>query len=286
MNTKKIVLLAVLGIIAVIGFMMLKKLTTPPPAPQPTSSDEPVAQVISTVEYVKVLAAANDIQMGTRLSQGMLKWKKWPSEALESNLIDQQSQPQALEEYVGAVTRVNLYANEPILSPKVVKTGEKGQMAALLSPGMRAIAARITTDSAAGGFILPGDRVDVILTTRIRVNNLQSVSQNSVDNYISSAILANVKVLAIGQSDTPSPDGQSTILGNTALLELSLNDAELLQEAQSKGEISLALRGLDRRRVGFVPSAATAGRKKSTGQVSSIMLYRSGQKQQVAIQGH
>jgi len=62
----------------------------------------------------------------------------------------QQSQPQALEEYVGAVTRVNLYANEPIISPKVVKTGEKGQMAALLSPGMRAIAARITTDSAAG----------------------------------------------------------------------------------------------------------------------------------------
>ncbi len=285
MNTKKIVLLAVLGVIAVVGFMMLKKITTPPPAPT-APTEAPVAEVVSTVEYDEVLAAARDIPQGTRLTPDMIKWKKWPAEALEPNLIDQQKHPQALEEYVGAVTRASLYAGEPILAPKVVKTGDKGQMAALLSPGMRAIAVRITTDSAAGGFIQPGDRVDVILTTQIRNSQITSPGNSNVNTYVSSTILENVKVLAIGQTNTPSPDGTSTILGNTALLELSLSDAELLQEAQSRGEISLALRGLDRRKPGYVPSAATTSRNKSTGQVSSMMIYRNGQKQQVAIQGH
>ncbi len=285
MNTKKIILLAILGVIAVVGFMMLQKITTPPP-PAPAPAEAPVAEVVSTVEYVEVLAAARDIPQGTRLTQDMLKWKKWPAEALEPNLIDQQNQPQALEEYTGAVTRVGLFAGEPILAPKVVKTGEKGQMAALLSPGMRAIAVRITTDSAAAGFIQPGDRVDVILTTQIRNPQMTPTGRNAANTYVSNAILENVKVLAIGQTNTPSPDGSSTILGNTALLELSLDDAELLQEAQSRGELSLALRGLDKRMPGHVPSAATTRRNKSTGQVSSMVIYRNGQKQQVAIQGH
>ena len=286
MNTKKIILLAVLGVIAVIAFMMLKKITTPSPPPPTATTEAPVVQEISTVEYAEVLAAARDIPQGTRLTQDMLKWKKWPTEALETNLIDDQKYPQAMEDYTGAVTRVGLYEGEPIIARKLVKPGEKGQMAALLSPGMRAVAVRISTETAAGGFIQPGDRVDVILTTQLSNARLQAGVNNNVNNYVSSTILENVKVLAIGQVSSQNPDGSPVYTGTPALLELSLSDAELLQEALARGEISLVLRGLDRRKPGYVPSAATTGRNKSTGQVSSMMIYRNGQKQQVAIQGH
>ncbi len=285
MNTKKLALLGILGVVAVGGFFALQKVTTPPPAPQPTA--EPVAQVVSQTEYVDILAADQDLPIGTKLTADMLKWRKWPAEALEPNLIDQQSQPQALEDYVGAVTRADIYKGEPILSPKVVKPGERGQMAAILKPGMRAVSTRITTDTAAGGFIQPGDRVDVVLTTQIQDTNQGMIGGNNSQNqYVSSTIFENVPVLAIGQVSAQNPEGEPYVIGSTALLQMSPTDAEVLIEAQSKGDISLVLRGLDRRRVAYVPSAATAKREKKTGKVSSMVIYRKGKKQQVAIQGH
>ena len=284
METKKILLLGGLGVIAVVGFLQLKKMSTPPPA-APIAASAPVAQVVSNVEYVDVLVASVDIPRGTRLTPDYLQWKKWPAEALEANLIDIQSQPQALEEFGTAVTRTNIYAGEPIMLQKVVQAGDRGLMAALLEPGMRAVSTRITADTAAGGFIQPGDRVDVVLTTQLP-KRLQTAMTSTQNNYVASTIFENVPVLAIGQTSNQTPDGAAYVIGSTALLEMSLADAESLTEAQSRGDISLILRGLNRRSPGYVPSSATTIRKKSSGSVSSLTIYRNGQKQQVSIQGN
>ncbi len=281
MDKKKIILLGGLGAIAVVAFLQLQKMSKPAPAPAVAAA--PVAQIISNVEYVEVLAAKQDIAKGTRLTPNMLQWKKWPEEALEPNLIDIKDQPQALETYSNAVTIAKIYKGEPLMRQKVVQAGDRGLMAAQLKPGMRAISTRITADTAAGGFIQPGDRVDVVLTTLLPQK--RQAARATRNNYISNTIFENVPVLAIGQTSTPNPDGSAYVIGSTALLEMSPSDAETLIEAQSRGEISLILRGLNRRSAHMVPSMATTRHQKSTGDLSSMTIIRNGQKQQVSIQG-
>ncbi len=283
MNTKKILLLGGLGLVSVVAFLQLKKMSAPAPATSVIEAD-PVAQVVDQVEYVDVLVAAMDIQRGTRLTPETLKWKRWPAEALEPNQIDIQNQPQALEEYASAVTLTTIYAGEPIMRQKVVQPGDRGLMAASLGSGMRAISTRITADTAAGGFIQPGDRVDVVLTMQLP-QTTQTGGSGTQNNFVSNTIFENVPVLAIGQTSNQNLDGTAYVIGSTALLEMSQADAEVLIEAQSRGDISLVLRGLDRRGAVNVPSAATAIRKTS-GAVRTLTIYKAGQKQQVSIQGN
>ncbi|PHR60737.1 MAG: Flp pilus assembly protein CpaB [Robiginitomaculum sp.] len=275
MDTKKIILVGVLGVVSVLGFLQLQKLSAPTTVQKVAA---PVVKEISTVKYTKILVAKQDIPLGTRLSPELIGWQKWPTEALNDSLIDSESEADALESYLKAVTRTTIYRGEPILKRKVVHTGTRGQMAALLRPGMRGIATRINVESAAGGFIQPGDRVDVVLTVRTEG------SQNGFTNYSSATIFENVHVLAVGKVHNNTEAGVAYISGSTALLELSQIDSEVLIEAQSKGDISLVLRGLNRRDAAFVASSATKGRRKKKS-MSTITLYRNGQSQHVAIEG-
>lgn len=284
MDTKKILLLGGLGVIAVVGFLQLNSMSKPKPAAPVAAA--PVTEIVSNVEYVKVLAAAMDIPRGTRLTSDYLQWKQWPIEALEASFIDDQEQPQAFEEYMSAVTRTAIYAGEPIMRQKVVQSGDRGLMAALLKPGMRAISTRITAGTAAGGFIQPGDRVDVVLTTQLAKTLNSQMVNNNQNNYMSTTIFENVPVLAIGQTSNQAPDGTAYVIGSTALLEMSKSDAEVLTEAQSKGDISLILRGLNRSGAGFAPSMATKPREKEATTVRALHIYRAGQKQHVSIQGN
>ena len=275
MDTKRLLLIGGLGVVAFVGFLQLKKLSTPAPAPVVQQSQP---KVISNIKYVDVLVADLDIPMGTRLTPEHMAWKKWPAEALTENLIDNETRENALEELDTAVARTAIYAGEPIIQRKVVLTGERGQMSALLDPGLRAIATRISVDSAAGGFIQPGDRVDVVLTTQVKNEG------GGGNQYIAETIFENVHILAIDQTYGQTPEGQAYVVGSTALMELSQSDSEVLIEAQSRGDLSLTLRGLETRRPAFIPSMATTDRKKSSA-VTSMTIYRAGQSQQVARQG-
>lgn len=282
MDKKKIVLLGVLGLVAVVGFLQLQKMSTPAPTVTDTTP-KPEPQVVSTVEYTDILVANQDLPRGARLTPDSLRWEKWPSEALNENLIDNENQPTAMETLNGAVVKATIYEGEPIMERKVIQAGDHSQMSALLKPGMRAIAVEINANNAAGGFILPGDRVDVVLTSQIQ-NPVQGSYRNNQQNFISKTIFENVNVLAIDQIYGQAPDGTANIIGATALLELSRSDAERIIEAQSRGEISLVLRGLGNQNPRHVRSAATTSRKPDAT-VSSITIYRDGNPQQVAIQG-
>ena len=139
-------------------------------------------------------------------------------------------------QFIGAVVRQPFIKGEPMIASKVVRAGESGYMAVVLPAGMRAMAVGVKVESAAGGFILPGDRVDVILSKEIKTNN-----NNGNNLYVTSTVLKNIKVLAIDQVTQPDKN-ENTVVGATATLEITPTDAEVLALVKAEGELSLTLR--------------------------------------------
>jgi len=157
------------------------------------------------------------------------------------------------------------------------------------SPGMRAVTTRISVETAAGGFIQPGDRVDVIVTETFDVQVDQSVDATAGsiirdEIHLSNTLFENVQVLAIDQNFATDPDGDAYVIGSTATFELSPSDASLLQEAQSAGEISLTLRGITSSS-SPARSAARLTRQDEPAESDNLVVYRSGQAQRVVIRG-
>lgn len=199
------------------------------------SAPPEVQQVEKTVGAVDVLVAARDINLGDSVSAEDFRWQQWPSEGLASGLISKAADPEAPTKLSGAIARASFIAGEPIKEQKLIKTSEGGVMAAILPAGMRAISTPIREETSAGGFILPNDRVDVILSHKVRVGNKEEP--------VSEAVLRNVRVLAIGQT-LEQQGNEKVATGKTATLELTPRQTETLALAQSIGEISLSLRSL------------------------------------------
>jgi pilus assembly protein CpaB len=198
-----------------------------PPAPPP----KVVHEKVPTAE---VLIASTDVAMGHVVTAESLAWREWP-EAGAAGFITKAAQPDALAEITGAIARQPIVAGEPIRMQKIVKADGSGFMSAILPPGMRAVATEISAETGAGGFILPNDRVDVILTRRAEGEDKEGFS--------SSTILTNVRVLAIDQASAEQ-DGQTVVVGRTATLELLPRQTEILALARQLGNLSLALRSL------------------------------------------
>ena len=141
--------------------------------------------------------------------------------------------------FVGAVVREPFLAGEPIVDRKLVRAGESGYMAVVLAPGMRAMSVAVTVETGAGGFILPGDRVDVLVAAQVNASNDADGAPRKA--FASSTVLRNIKVLAIDQAATPER-GATTAVGATATLELGPKEAEALALAKSLGDLTLTLR--------------------------------------------
>lgn len=265
----------------------------------------------------KVLVAATDLPPGKRLSDADLTWKDWPVDQVNPAFVTDGSTPLpaveakpadadkakdetaakgavarvtraanelatggAKADFVGAVVREPILAGEPIVARKIVRAGEGGFMAAYLEPGMRAMAIRVTVETAAGGFILPGDRVDLVLTRETNLGNMATADAQR-SKFTSATVLQNIKVLAIDQT-TRAADDANTVVGATATLELGPRDAEALAAARSEGELSLVLRsyadamGPSGRVVGSAP-----GRVQ---QASTVRVYRGDAPEVVVVQ--
>jgi pilus assembly protein CpaB len=228
--------LAVLGIAILAGgaaaFMMSGG--DPPPPPR-------IAEAAPVMNTVDVLVAAVDIPMGQSLKGADLRWIAWPADSAPSAVIRRSEFPSAVEETAGSIARSNFFGGEPIRREKLIKADGSGFMAAILPAGMRAVAISIDTRgaSSAGGFILPNDRVDVIRTYR----DDESSRAGGVDVHMSETILANIRVLAIGQN-IQERNGEKVVTGETATLELTPVQAEMIALAQKVGQLSLALRSI------------------------------------------
>jgi pilus assembly protein CpaB len=130
-------------------------------------------------------------------------------------------------------------AGEPIRDGKLIKGKTSGYMAAILPAGMRAISTEISAETGAGGFILPNDHVDVILSRRDK----EAEKATGIEVHTSEIILANVTVLAIDQT-VEEKNGQRVVVGRTATLGLAPQQAETLARSRQMGTLSLALRSL------------------------------------------
>jgi pilus assembly protein CpaB len=204
--------------------------STPPPPP------EPVAQL----ETAEVLVANTEIGMGSAVSAADLRWQTWPAAAAGASFIRKSERPDAIEQLAGSIARAPVSDGEPIREAKLIKANGSGYMAAILPTGMRAVSTDISPETGAGGFILPNDHVDVILSRR---DKDAEQSNGGVEVHVSETILTNVRVLAIDQT-VEEKNGQRVVVGKTATLELSPRMSERLALAHQLGSLSLALRSL------------------------------------------
>ena len=196
------------------------------------------AQPVAQLPTVEVLVAKNEIGLGQSVKQDDLAWQTWPAAAASANFIKRGDRPDANNQITGMIARSPFIAGEPIREPKLVKADGSGFMAAILPTGMRAISTEISAETGAGGFILPNDRVDVILTRRDK-----SADKGGSDIVDSEIILANVRVLAIDQAPKEK-EGQNALVGRTVTLELKPEQAETLARSRQIGTLSLALRSI------------------------------------------
>jgi len=230
----KVARLVVLGIAVAAGGVAAFLASGPDKAPPPPAP-EPVAQI----DLVHVFVAKADIGIGQGLTADQLQWQTWPAAAAGPAFIRKSERPNAIEQLLGSIARTPFAAGEPIREAKLVKANGSGFMAAILPAGMRAISTEINAETGAGGFILPNDRVDVILSQHDRM--AEKIA--GVEVRVSEAILRNVKVLAIDQT-IEEKNGQKVVVGKTATLELTSRQAETLANARQVGTLSLALRSL------------------------------------------
>ena len=214
------------------------------------SSSEPQAMATMNVEAPpvrseEVLVAAADVEQGSALLPEHMTWRAWPAEAVGEGFITRSARAEATDELAGSLVRGRLVAGTPILAGSLAPEGSN-LLSSVLSPGMRAVAIAISAGKTAGGFVLPNDRVDVLLATSC------SPDQGCSSGTTVRTILQNVRVLAIDQSDD-QPGGNGTMLGKTATLELAPAQAEAIVAAEASGTLSLILRsasdGAEQRRV-------------------------------------
>ena len=227
MNTARIVVLTIaIGAGGVAAYLASGSDKVPPSVP------------VAQLPTVDVLVAKADIGLGQSLKPDDLQWQTWPAASTSNTFIRRGERPDATTQVAGSIARAPFIAGEPIRDQKLVRADGSGFMAAILPTGMRAISTEISPETGAGGFILPNDRVDVILSKREKGND-----KNGLDLVSSEVILANVRVLAIDQAPKEK-DGQNAVVGKTVTLELKAEQAETLARARQTGTLALALRSI------------------------------------------
>jgi pilus assembly protein CpaB len=248
----------------------------------------------------QVLVARRDLKPGTKLKAEDLTWQAWPQESLNPAFIVQSPETRPAGEaqkiaaaasdlaktavgapddkvtaLVGSVVREPILASEPIIERKLVRAGTAGVMAVALEPGMRAMAVPLSAESAAGGFILPGDHVDVVQSRQI---------EGAARRFVSQTVLKNVRVLAIDQNVAAKG---ASVVGATATLEVDPTQAEVLTLAKAEGALTLVLRSYADIAGPTITVArgggAAAGAGEAFVRASVVRVFRNGQASEMTV---
>ncbi len=239
-------------------------MTPSPPAPSVT------LQVPQST--AQVLVAAGQLRPGAVLKPDDMRWQSWPEDALVEGLVVRASQPDAPAAFAGQLTRTDLAAGEPIRADRLVR-GQGGLLSVMLASGKRAIAVRISAQNTAGGFIMPGDRVDVVRT-------FSRPDASGQSRMVSETILRNIRVLAIDQSTENL--GEGAVLGQTATLELDAVQVELVVAGEAMGMLSLSLRSFaDNDETPQIEEAPAQASVLTPSRTPPVRIFRSGSIEQV-----
>ncbi|MEJ0011838.1 MAG: Flp pilus assembly protein CpaB [Bauldia sp.] len=275
----KLAQVMVLGVAAgagLIAAVIAIRVLQPAPPPEVVAT---TATSTTQAPQVQVLVATKDVPIGGKLAADSVQWQDWPLSGVNKDRFIQKDGDGAtqIQPLVGAIARASIYQGEPITESKLIHS-DHGFMSAILPEGMRAVATRIAADTSAGGFILPNDRVDVIMT---RAN--PDAGDNGGSPYLTETILNNVRVLAIDQTIENTADNSKagegaagqTVIGQTATLELTPQQVQILTVAQQISDhLTLALRSVADSRAGPADAAADAvhliGGTKRNGAVTVV----------------
>lgn len=234
MNSSRVIILGV-AVFAAIGAGYVAKNMMAPPPPRVIVEKAPTEPAIKLAD---VLVLKEDVPMGASVTD-KLAWQSWPADTVNERFITRENEEKALEELSPSIARVPLYAGEPLRRSKLIGGGQSF-MSSILPSGKRAVATQIAADTSAGGFILPNDYVDVIMTRRS-----DSAGGGSGGGFITETILKNIRVLAIDQAIQEDEEGRRVRVGDTATLELTPDQAEIITvAAQMADRLTLALRAV------------------------------------------
>jgi pilus assembly protein CpaB len=231
----------------------------------------------------EVLVADSDLPAGSFVKPQHLRWQRWPTDDVPDSYVLRGVRSD--EEMIGAVVRKRIATGEPITDGAVVKPGERGFLAAVLEPGMRAVSVPLTPTSSNSGLIFPGDRVDLILTQSL----VTSEAEGSV-RRVSETVLSDIRIIAMGVETSDDPrEGEANEKAKTATFEVTPRQAEEVALLTELGKLSLSLRSLaasPSEEVAALPetSSLTWDRDVSSvlrsGRISSRLLVLRGRKSQ------
>ncbi len=228
MSTRMIILGVAVLAAGGAGYLAMNMTSQPAPEPVVAAPQQP------QIQLDEVLVAVENLNTGARVEE-RIRWQKWPTEAVSPDFITRSARPDAVEELSAAVVRSTIAQGEPIRLIKLLGA-DQSFMSSILPSGKRAVATMIAADTSAGGFILPDDYVDVIMTSRPR---------NGGADFVTETILNNIRVLAIDQTIREDEEGRLVQVGQTATLELTPRQAEIITVAQQMADrLTLALRSV------------------------------------------
>ena len=253
------------------GFMAMN-LTAPPPAQLAEANPQP------QIELDEVLIASGTLTTGSSV-EGQLRWQEWPAAAVGPDFITRSARPEALSELSNSVVRSTIAQGEPIRLVKLLGA-DQSFMSSILPAGKRAVATEIAADTSAGGFILPDDYVDVIMSSRTTNNT----ATGATESIVTETILENIRVLAIDQTIREDEEGRLVQVGRTATLELTPMQAEIITAAQQVADrMTLALRSVQDVNPG-VDGKSAEHLLQGANRSGTITVIKSGQASTVTTQ--
>jgi pilus assembly protein CpaB len=235
MDRKKVILLVAALLIAGITAFMARSMFAGSAAPKAAAVVKPVDK------GPQVLVATRALPVGTIITAESFRYQPWPKELIERAYFIQDA-PETLpsDELIGTVVRSTITAGQPITQGSLVKPGDRGFLAAALSPGMRAITVPVSARTGVAGFVFPGDRVDLMLTQSVAGDTGPSLK-------VSETIMRNLRVLATDRRARSGTDKNgNTVVRKFKLItfEVTPSIAEKITVAQSIGTLSLSLRSI------------------------------------------
>ena len=257
MNPQRLIVLGI-ALVAAAGAAFLVRGMMGGGAPAAQAKPAPV------IAMSEVLVASVNLTPGQALTADQVRWEKWPSATVDPSFITHDQVGNEEQAVKGTVVRAMILPGQPIAKTSIVRGDASGFMAATLSEGMRAVSITISADSSAGGFILPNDRVDVILTRK---------PEGSSGRGFAKTILSDLRVLAVDQTYRQEKDTR-TVVGKTATVEVTPEQAEVVAGATMSGQLSLALRPLSE--AGAVGNAPRKHAAVNDGLVSVIRYGMAG----------
>lgn len=198
---------------------------------------------------VEILVAAKNLKIGNELKEGDTRWQSWPKSGVFPGAVKRADKQKPQEAIEGRLAR-DISQGEPIVQTALIGQSAPNFVAASLAPGMRAMAIEVSAETMVGGFIGPGDFVDIILTYKENISpdeenpKVLNYIELNLEKYATETILQNVKILAVDQSTTRPEKDKKAKVAKTVSVAVGPKDAERLSLASQLGDLNLVLRGV------------------------------------------